>query len=76
MQFSAKATGWAYVATGAFFIALKETWELRQLYGWPLAVFWILVPVMIILSALQTTVRQKRNHEALDGSETPGEAGG
>lgn len=74
VQFSAKATGWAYVAIGAFFIALKETWELRELYGWPLAVFWILVPVMIILTALQTTVRQKRNHETLAGSVSPGEA--
>ena len=65
IQFSAKATGWGFVAVGAFFIAVKETWELHEVYDWPLAVFWILIPVMIVLAALQTVVRQQRNRELL-----------
>lgn len=69
VQFSAKATGWGFVAAGAFFIAVKETWELHELYQWPVALFWILIPAMVVLAALQTAVRQKRNRELLTDSD-------
>ena len=68
VRFSNKATGWHFVGAGAFFIALKETWELAEHYEWPGAFFWVLVPVMFIVCALNTAVRIRRNQEYLGGS--------
>jgi hypothetical protein len=55
-----KANGWAFVAGGAFCIALKETWELVHLYEWPAALYWALVVVMSALAIANTVVRTLR----------------
>lgn len=55
-----KADTWAIVGTGAFFIAVKETWELREAYEWPEIVFWLLIVVMIGVAVAATVARRKR----------------
>jgi hypothetical protein len=65
VRFSAKATGWLFVALGAFFIALKETWEVGELSEWPGWVFGVLVVLMVVLSALNTVLRMRRAHDML-----------
>lgn len=66
VELSGTATGWAMVASGAFFIAVKETWELLELYeapGWllPLALL-----VMLALCAANTVVRVRWAHGVVD----------
>jgi hypothetical protein len=63
--FMNKANGWAFVALGAFFIALKETFELAELYEAPIAVFWIAVVVMSIIAIANTVIRQLQAEGAL-----------
>lgn len=63
VRFTTKATGWLLVASGAGFIAVKETWELGEHYEWPVAVFWPLVAVMLLVCTLYTVVRTRRSHE-------------
>jgi hypothetical protein len=55
-----KANGWMYVGLGGLLIATKETWELREAYEWPVAVFWILVAGMPLLCAVNTAARMAR----------------
>ena len=64
-RFLNKATGWLYVAIGGSLIATKETWELRETYEWPVAVFWVLAPAMALLCAANTTVRLSRTQHML-----------
>ncbi|MGI8459593.1 MAG: hypothetical protein ACR2LI_15965 [Propionibacteriaceae bacterium] len=73
VRFSNKATGWLFVASGAFFIAIKETWELGEHYAWPIPIFVGLVLIMVLLSAVNTVVRMRRSH-AMTGEERPGSA--
>lgn len=61
VRFTDKATGWFFVASGAFFIAIKETWELHEVYDWPVPVFWVLVVVMLLACALNTAIRMRRS---------------
>jgi uncharacterized membrane protein YhhN len=56
----------AGIASGAFLIAAKETWELREEYDWPIAVFWALIVVMIAACAANTALRVRRR-DALVG---------
>ncbi|MDQ8046700.1 MAG: hypothetical protein AAGC46_11185 [Solirubrobacteraceae bacterium] len=65
-NFKTKAHGWIVVAGGAFLIAVKETYELREAYEWPIAVFWILVVVAPLLGVLNTSARMARAKEMLD----------
>lgn len=58
-----KATGWMYVAGGGSLIATKETWELREAYEWPVAVFWGVVPAMALLCAGNTAARLSRTRK-------------
>jgi hypothetical protein len=58
--FMNKATGWFTVAAGAFLIALKETWELNELYELPVAVYWIVVVVLSVLAVGNTVFRLVR----------------
>jgi hypothetical protein len=58
--FMNKATGWFTVAAGAFLIALKETFELVELYELPLAVYWITVVVLSIAAISNTAIRMSR----------------
>jgi hypothetical protein len=39
IRFSNVATGWLFVAGGALLLAIKETWEVTELYDWPVAAF-------------------------------------
>ncbi len=71
VRFTNKATGWLFVASGAFFIAIKETWELGEHYEWPVPVFVALVLVMLLLSAINTVVRMRRAHKMV-GVRRPG----
>ncbi|MET0693842.1 MAG: hypothetical protein ABWY56_07920 [Propionibacteriaceae bacterium] len=67
VRFKNMATGWAFVAFGAFFIAVKETWELQEVYEWPIAVFWVLLVVLVVLCTLNTAVRTRNSHRLTDG---------
>ena len=73
IRFGNKATGWLFVALGAFFIAVKETWEVGEIYHWPVIIFWSLIIVMLIASAVNTIVRMRRTHVML-GEPAPGRA--
>jgi hypothetical protein len=61
--FMNKATGWFTVAGGAFLIALKETWELAELYELPLAIYVIAVVALSMLAVGNTVVRMLRADE-------------
>ena len=63
LSFMNKATAWFYVASGAYFIALKETYELVEGHEWPIWVFWVLVVVMAGIATGNTAVRMSRAHE-------------
>jgi len=63
--FMNKANGWFTVAAGAFLIALKETWELVELYELPVAVYWVAVVVLSALAVGNTVARMLRADEAL-----------
>lgn len=55
-----KANGWLLVGAGAFFIALKETWELHELQEWSGLAFWLLVVGMLVLSLGYTVYRMRQ----------------
>jgi hypothetical protein len=63
--FMNKANGWFTVAAGAFLIALKETWELVELYELPLAIYIVAVVVLSMLAVGNTVIRMLRADEAL-----------
>jgi hypothetical protein len=65
-SFMAKASGWLLVGAGAFFIAVKETYELVELHEWHLAVFWVLVVVMPVLSFAYTAASSIRSRSMID----------
>jgi hypothetical protein len=54
------ARAWAFVAGGAFLVAITETWGLRESYDWDEWVFWVLLVVMAQLCAALTTLRNRR----------------
>ena len=68
VEFTSVATGWSMVAAGAFFIAVKETYEVVELYAWSLWVFALLLLVMLVLCAGNTVVRVRRAHQALEAA--------
>lgn len=57
VNFINKARGWLLVASGAFLIALKETYELGEAMHWPSWVIWLLGGALLVASLLNT-VRQ------------------
>lgn len=65
MHFGQTAIGWLYVAAGAFLIAVKETFDLREAYEWPDAAAWGLIVLMPALSAVNTAVRLRRRDAIL-----------
>ena len=69
VEFSSVATGWALVAAGAFFIAVKETYEVVELYEWPLWLFVVLLVVLLVACAGNTVVRIRRAHALLDAAQ-------
>jgi len=74
IAFMNKATGWLIVALGAFFIAIKETWELVELYEWPIAIFWVLVVLMPVLCVTFATGQLLRTSRALKKDEAASSA--
>jgi hypothetical protein len=70
LTFLNKAGGWLLVGLGAFFIAVKETWELVELLHWPDWVFWVLIVVMTLLAIGNTVARMIRTEQAM-GHEKP-----
>ena len=66
VEFTSVATGWSLVAAGAFFIAVKETYEVVELYAWPAWVFVALLVVLLAGSAANTVFRVRRAHEMVD----------
>ena len=65
VSFLNKASGWMTVAAGAFLIAIKETFEVVELFEWPIAVFWVLVVVIPVLCVGNTAIRMKRSQQML-----------
>lgn len=63
--FRNKATAWFTVAAGAFLIALKETWELAELYELPAWVYWISVVVLSIVAVGNTIGRLSSSDEII-----------
>ena len=63
--FQNKARGWFAVAAGAFFIALKETGELVELYELPVWVFWVGIVVLSIAAVASTIAQLSRTDAAL-----------
>jgi hypothetical protein len=59
-SFREKANAWLFVASGAALLALKETWTLREAYGWPAVVFWLLVALMGSLCVANTLAQLRR----------------
>src|SRR4051794_4179789 len=57
MHFSETATAWMFVASGAFLIAVKETWELHEAYEWSTSIVYALVVAMVIVCAGNTAFR-------------------
>ncbi|CAN5214693.1 hypothetical protein BH11ACT3_BH11ACT3_23860 [soil metagenome] len=55
--FGNKASGWFFVAGGAFLIFMKEAWELNHLYEVPTFVYWIVVVVLAIAAIASTIIR-------------------
>ena len=66
VQFTSVATGWAMVAAGAFFIAVKETYEVTELYEWPVGAFVALLVAMLAACAVNTVVRVRRAHALIE----------
>ncbi len=60
-----KARGWVTVAAGAFFIAVKETWELVHLLNWNVAVFWALLVLLPIAAVSFTAFSLSRSEKVL-----------
>ena len=65
VNFMNKATGWMIVGVGAFFIAIKETWELIEHLHWHPALFWILIVVMPLLAFGNVAVQSSRTRGVL-----------
>ena len=66
VEFIDKARGWLLVGLGGLLLATKETWELREHYEWPLAVFWILIVGSALAAALNTVLSVRHTHQVLD----------
>jgi hypothetical protein len=65
VELTSVATGWSMVAAGALFISVKETYEVVELYEWPLGVFVVLLLVMLALCAGNTVVRIRQAHQMI-----------
>ena len=68
IAFFDKATGWMIVGAGAVLIAVKETWELVELFHWPTFLFWLLIVVIAGGCIANAVVRTRRKEAALQGT--------
>lgn len=66
MRFMNKATGWLIVASGATFIAIKETYELTEELRSPLFIFWLALPFLILLCIGYTVQRTSRTKKVTE----------
>lgn len=66
MHFGDTASAWLFVGSGAFLIAVKETWELHEVYEWEERTFWILVVAMLIVCAANVVLRVRRREGILE----------
>jgi len=69
--FTNKATGWFTVAGGAFLIALKETWELTELFELALWLY-ILVVVILAVACFANTIVRLSTSDKLIHVDDPG----
>jgi hypothetical protein len=69
LNFKDVFSAWAYVAAGASLIAVKETWELHEAYGWPESVFFALLILMLVgcIGATSLRYRHRKNRPAIEG---------
>lgn len=65
LGFMNKATGWVYVAGGAFLIFVKEAWELAELYHLPFAVYVAVVVLLGLLAVINTVVRLRATDQMI-----------
>lgn len=61
-QIIQKATGWFVVAAGAPMLAVKETWELAEHWGWPIWGFLAALAVMAALATASNAAAIARHH--------------
>ncbi|WP_431279272.1 hypothetical protein [Leifsonia poae] len=69
VRFLDKAKGWMIVAGGAFFIGVKETWELVEASEWPIWVFWVLVVLMPLIGIIYTVANVSRSNGVVKKAE-------
>lgn len=69
IRFADKANGWIFIALGAFLVAIAETWQLREIYDWPLWAYFLAVLVMLLSCAANTALRMKRSHDLLQAND-------
>jgi hypothetical protein len=69
VRFADKANAWIFIALGAFLVAIAETWQLREIYRWPLWAYAAVVAVMLFACAFNTALRMKRSHDILNDTE-------
>jgi hypothetical protein len=58
--FRQKAAGWFVVATGAFLLAVKETWELAEHLEWSHSIFAAVIALMIVLALIPPSIATSR----------------
>ena len=64
-----KGVAWLFVALGGLLIAAKETWELREHYEWPVALFWPIAVFMVLVCLSNTALAITRSQQELDRSQ-------
>jgi hypothetical protein len=65
ITFINKAAGWLLVAAGGFLIAIKETYELVEAMHWETAAFWIIIPMLALISVANTAARMARTERII-----------
>ena len=63
--FISKSIGWSMVGIGAFFVAVKETHELAEMYHIGILVFWIIVVFIAFACLYNTAVSMKRTEKLI-----------
>jgi hypothetical protein len=70
VRFSDKANAWIFIASGAFLAAVADTWHVREVYEWPLWVFFAVLVVMVFACTFNTAYRMKRSDDTLHLGDT------
>jgi hypothetical protein len=69
LQYLNKARGWLLVGLGGLLLAINETWELREHYEWPVAVFWVLAVGLGLGCGTFTAESLRRTRQTLERHE-------